>query len=63
MTAIMGRMAVESGKSITWEDALSSNTQLAPGLEAITSLDAPAPVQPDASGKYPIAMPGRTQVL
>lgn len=62
-TAIMGRMAVESGKRITWEDALNSNVQLAPGLEQITALDAAAPAQPDAGGAYPIAMPGFTQVL
>ena len=62
-TAILGRMAVESGKLITWEDALNSNTELAPGLEQITSLDAAAPAQPDAAGKYAVAMPGRTQVL
>jgi len=63
LTAIMGRMAVESGKLITWEDALNSNAQLAPGLEQITSLTDAAPAQPDANGQYPIAMPGRTQVL
>ena len=62
-TAIMGRMAVESGKLIPWEDALNSRVELAPGLEQITSLDAAAPVQPDATGNYPIAMPGRTQVI
>ena len=61
MTAILGRMAVESGKLITWEDALNSNAQLAPGLEQISSLDAAAPTQPDARGKYPIAMPGRAR--
>ena len=59
----MGRMAVESGKLIIWEDALNSNAQLAPGLEEIASLNAAAPAQPDTRGKYPIAMPGRTQVL
>ena len=63
LTAIMGRMAVESGKLITWQDALNSKAQLAPGLDQISSLDAEAPTQPDASGKYPIAMPGRIQVL
>ncbi len=62
-TAIMGRMAVESGKLITREDALNSNAQLAPDLEQISSLDHAAPVSPDAAGKYPIAMPGRTEVL
>lgn len=63
LTAIMGRMAVESGKLITWEAALNSNVQLAPGLDQITTLDATAPAQPDASGKYIIALPGQTQAL
>jgi predicted dehydrogenase len=63
LVAIMGRMACESGQLITFEDALASNLELAPGLEKITSLDDPAPVQPDAQGRYPVAMPGRTQVL
>lgn len=63
LTAIMGRMACESGQVITHEDALTSNLQLAPGLEQITSLNSPAPVQPNAAGVYPIAMPGRTTVL
>jgi predicted dehydrogenase len=63
LTAIMGRMAVESGKRITWEEALNSNAQLAPGLEEISSLAAAAPAQPDTDGKYPMAVPGRTSVL
>jgi hypothetical protein len=63
LVAIMGRMACESGQAITFEDALASKAELAPGLEKITSLDSPAPVLPDANGHYPIAMPGQTQVL
>jgi predicted dehydrogenase len=63
LVAIMGRMACESGQLVTFEDALASNLELAPGLEKITSLDDPAPVQPDAQGRYPVAMPGQTQVL
>jgi myo-inositol 2-dehydrogenase / D-chiro-inositol 1-dehydrogenase len=59
MTAIMGRMAVESGKLITWDEALNSNLELAPGLDRITTFDHPAPVAPDADGQYPIATPGR----
>ena len=59
----MGRMAVESGKLTTWQEALSSNAQLAPGLEQIRSLDTSAPTAPDAAGNYHIAMPGRTQVV
>jgi hypothetical protein len=63
MTGILGRMAAESGKEITWEEALASDIELAPGLEKIESLDAPAPVTPDADGRYPVAVPGFTKVL
>jgi predicted dehydrogenase len=62
LTAIMGRMACESGQMITWEEALASNVELAPGLENFT-MDSNPPAMPDADGKYPIAMPGSTKVL
>ncbi len=62
LTAIMGRMAVESGKEITWEDAFNSTLELAPGLDNYT-WDSPPPksATPDAAGNYPVAMPGQTQ--
>lgn len=63
LTAIMGRMACESGKMITYEEALASELQLAPGLEKIASLTDTAPVQADARGRYPLAMPGRTSAI
>jgi hypothetical protein len=56
-------MAAESGQMLTWNQALASNIELAPGLENLTSLDSPAPGNPDANGKYPIAMPGITKVV
>jgi predicted dehydrogenase len=62
LTAIMGRMACESGQMITWEEALAANVELAPGLEAFT-LDSNPPALPDANGNYPIAMPGSTKVV
>jgi predicted dehydrogenase len=62
MTGILGRMAAESGKKVTWEEAMASDLELAPGLENLT-MDSPAPVQPDADGNYPIAKPGFTKVL
>jgi myo-inositol 2-dehydrogenase / D-chiro-inositol 1-dehydrogenase len=62
MTAIMGRMACESGKKITWDDAIASNLELAPGLENYT-WDSNPSAMPGADGKYTIAMPGQTQVL
>jgi myo-inositol 2-dehydrogenase / D-chiro-inositol 1-dehydrogenase len=62
LTAIMGRMACESGRMITWEEALASEHELAPELESATMMSIP-PVVPDSQGKYPIAMPGETLVL
>ncbi len=63
LVSIMGRMAAESGLVINYEEALASNLELAPGLEQITSLDAPPPLAPDATGKYPVPVPVRTKVL
>jgi predicted dehydrogenase len=57
MAAILGRMAVESGETVTWDQALASNVQLAPGLENYT-MDSAPPVVANAEGKYPVAMPG-----
>lgn len=62
MTGILGRMAAESGKRITWEEAMNSKLELAPGLERFT-LDSDAPVVPDAEGSYPVARPGYTAVV
>ncbi len=61
--AIMGRMACESGKEITWDEALASNLELASDLDHLTSLDAPPPIQPGPDGRYPVAQPGKTVVL
>lgn len=62
LVGILGRMAAESGKEVTWEQALNSKIELAPGLENLT-WDSPAPVMPNAEGKYPIAMPGFTEAV
>ncbi len=62
MTAIMGRMAAESGQLLSWEEALNSDIELAPDLDRYT-WDSDAPVMPDARGAYPVAMPGITKVV
>lgn len=62
MTGILGRMAAESGMEISWEEALASDKQLAPGLDQMT-MDSEAPIMPDENGDYEIAMPGFTKVL
>ncbi len=59
MTAIMGRMAAETGKMITYDQALASEHVLAPGLDEYT-MESDAPVMPDADGHYPIPNPGQS---
>ena len=60
MTAILGRMAVYSGQMIEWDAAIASTRSIMPTRFA---WDAPPPVLPGPDGYYPIAIPGRTQVL
>ena len=60
MTSILGRMATYSGQVVEWEEALASDLSLMPERYAF---DAPPPVQPDADGRYPVAIPGVTQAL
>ena len=59
---ILGRMAAESGKEVTWAEAMASNLELAPGLDQMTA-DSQPPVVPDAQGHYPVAIPGVSKVL
>ncbi len=62
MAGILGRMAAESGQMITWEQAMASNQELAPGLDHYT-IESDPPVMPSPQGRYPVAMPGQTKVL
>jgi predicted dehydrogenase len=57
MTAILGRMAVYSGKLVEWDEAINSKLQLMPET---VSWDMKPPVEPDADGNYPVAVPGKT---
>ncbi len=60
MTAILGRMATYSGKKVTWDDAINSEIDLSP---AKYDFAADPPVMPDAEGKYPVPVPGKTKVV
>lgn len=62
LVGILGRMAAETGKTVTWEEALNSDVELAPQLDKLT-LDGPAPVMPDTDGNYPVAVPGETSAV
>ncbi|MCA9136891.1 MAG: Gfo/Idh/MocA family oxidoreductase [Planctomycetales bacterium] len=60
MTAILGRLATYSGKTVQWDEAIASERRLTTDAE---SWDAPAPIQPLEDGSYEIAQPGETKVL
>lgn len=58
MTGILGRMADYSGQEVKWDDAMASDQTLVP--EDLVDFSSEAPVQPDADGWYPVAVPGQT---
>lgn len=58
MTAILGRLATYSGQVIEWDAALMSGLSLQPSEY---SWDAKMPLNPDANGLYPVAVPGVTK--
>jgi myo-inositol 2-dehydrogenase / D-chiro-inositol 1-dehydrogenase len=60
MVAVMGRMATYTGAEVTWEQAINSQVELAPGL-ADFSMSSTPPVAANAKGEYPIAVPGMTK--
>ncbi len=53
----MGRMAAHMGRSVTFDEMLASDHEYAPNLDKLT-FDGPAPLLPDADGKYPIPQQG-----
>jgi predicted dehydrogenase len=55
----MGRMAAHTGREITFEEMLNCPHEFAPNVAELT-VDGPAPVQPDANGRYPVPAPGVT---
>ncbi|HUG90508.1 MAG TPA: Gfo/Idh/MocA family oxidoreductase [Planctomycetaceae bacterium] len=60
MAAILGRMCTYSGKEIRWDEALASEKSIMPGKFA---WDADPPTRPDSEGRYPIPVPGVTEVV
>ena len=59
LTAIMGRMATYTGKEIKWDQIMESDQNLVPD-----NLDwgSTPPVIPNSEGKYPIPIPGVTEI-
>ncbi len=53
----MGRMAAHTGQEITFDQIVSCPHEMSPGTADFT-IKGPAPVMPDAHGKYPVPQPG-----
>ncbi|WP_316793820.1 Gfo/Idh/MocA family oxidoreductase [Pedobacter frigoris] len=60
LTAIIGRYATYSGRTIKWDEALNADNSLFPDRLA---WDANPKLMPDANGLYPIPTPGQTKVI
>jgi myo-inositol 2-dehydrogenase / D-chiro-inositol 1-dehydrogenase len=54
-TAVLGRMATYSGQVVKWDEAVKKGPSEMPKTFAF---DADPPVMPDATGNYPIPVPG-----
>ncbi|MES2647089.1 MAG: Gfo/Idh/MocA family oxidoreductase [Bacteroidota bacterium] len=60
MTSILGRMATYSGQEVEWDKAINSGLNIQP---KVYDFAAAAPLNPDADGYYPIAVPGVTKYV
>ena len=59
LTAIMGRMATYTGQEIKWNQIMESDQNLVPDNLDWSSTP---PVIPNSEGKYPIPIPGATEI-
>ncbi|HUE71848.1 MAG TPA: Gfo/Idh/MocA family oxidoreductase [Pirellulaceae bacterium] len=57
LVTAMGRMAAHTGQVITFDDMLNCEHEFAPNVDKLV-LGGEAPIQADASGRYPVPMPG-----
>jgi hypothetical protein len=57
LVQIMGRMAVHTGRVITWDEALNEPLEFAPDVDKL-AMDSPAPLPLRPDGTYPQPLPG-----
>ena len=58
MTSISGRLATYSGQVVDWDKAMALDLNLLPEKFDFNAMPA---VVPDAEGRYPVAIPGKTR--
>jgi predicted dehydrogenase len=57
LVSSMGRMAAHTGREVTFDEMLNCGDEFAPNVYKFT-MDSPAPLLADASGRYPVPQPG-----
>jgi hypothetical protein len=62
LMTVMGQISCYTGKEVTWEQINKSDFYYPPLPEECRDDMAP-PAKPDASGSYPVPLPGRTVLL
>jgi predicted dehydrogenase len=62
MITVMGQLSCYTGKEMEWEQVNKSNFFYAPRPEDCKDSMEP-PTKPDATGSYPVLVPGRTQLM
>jgi predicted dehydrogenase len=58
LVVLMGRKAVHTGQTVTYDEMLNDAHEFAPGVDKLT-MESAAPVQMAAEGTYPVPQPGR----
>ncbi len=59
---VMGQIACYTGKKVTWDETTAADFEFGPKV-ADVRLDTPAPTKLDATGNYPLPVPGFTKYL
>jgi myo-inositol 2-dehydrogenase / D-chiro-inositol 1-dehydrogenase len=62
LTAVMGQISCYTGEEVTWEQVTKSDFAYPPKPEDCHDGMEP-PTKPDATGSYPVYIPGRTRLL
>ena len=62
LIAIMGQLSCYTGQEVTWEQVTASGFAYSPKPEDCHD-DMQPPTTPDATGSYPVYIPGRTKLL
>jgi predicted dehydrogenase len=61
LVTVMGQLACYTGKPTNWDDVVKSEFQYEPAPDGV-SFETPPPVKPDATGNYPLPIPGITKL-